>query len=236
MRARHRPLPLSFFGPGARTTLMRWSRRSRTPLCATGRARPWRTRLTGHGGCGPSSVGGQQGTGSALPSLRHNQRRFTDSWSATWSSRKSRPANPLLRWDIGQQPMRGGEVWPRALLRFSPAGPSTPSARTGWNVSNSFTRKTIRHRAALRRRAVTSSTGCCPQRRPPSLSMAICTYGARNPEIHSPSADRVKLFRPLGSRGVRRGGRDRSGLRRGRGPRGGVRSRPASGPGRTRRA
>lgn len=215
---------------------MHWSRRSRTPLCATGRARPWRTRLTGHGGCGPSSVGGQQETGSASPSLRHNLMCLADSWWATWSSRKSSPANPMPRWDIGQQPMRGGGVWPRALLRFSPAGPSTPSARTGWNVSNSFTRKTIRHRAALRRRAATGSTESCPQRHPPSLSMAICTYGARIPEIHSPSADKTELFRPAGARGVRPGGRVRNGRRRGRERRGGVRSRLASVPGRTRRA
>lgn len=44
------------------------------------------------------------------------------------------------------------------------------------------------------------------------------------------------LFMPRRARVVRRGGRVRSGLRRGRGRRGGVRSRPASGPGLIQRA
>lgn len=88
---------------------------------------------------------------------------------------------------------RGRGVAP-GLWRFSPVGPSTPSGPMVWNVSNSFIRWTTSHRAGLRRRAGTSSTESCLQRRPRTQSMAICTYGARMPHTcHAP--DKRRTFR-----------------------------------------
>lgn len=100
-----------------------------------------------------------------------------------------KPAAEVGYWTAAHA--RGRGVAP-ALWRFSPAGPSTPSGPPGCNVSNSFIRRTISRRAALPRRAGTSSAESCPPRRPPSLSMATYTYGAWTSEVHSAPADRLR--------------------------------------------
>lgn len=65
--------------------------------------------------------GWAEGAGSASPSLRLNPVQFANSWWATWSSRKSPPANRRPRWATGPRRTLAGGVAPRAL-----------EALTGW--------------------------------------------------------------------------------------------------------
>lgn len=95
---------------------------SRNHAFGSGRALSWSTMPRRHGGCRPSSGAGQRGTGSASPPLRHNPTQLPNSWWATWSSRKSPPADRRPRWATGpRRTLAGGEWPPRAL-----------EARTSW--------------------------------------------------------------------------------------------------------